>query len=65
MNFLEAFKAMTMGSRISRRAWRGTVSFWKMYSKTEITEHLPDGSKKPKDNISVDDLLADDWWIVT
>jgi hypothetical protein len=64
MDFLEAFKAMKMGNKVSREIWRGTVSHW-YRSKDKIVEVNPSGNGRELDMIGVEDILADDWFLVT
>jgi hypothetical protein len=68
MNFSEALKAMKMGNKVSREAWRGTVSCWRINSKSRLIEVQPDGQAYfVGDEIPVkaEDILAEDWWVVT
>ena len=67
MNFSEALKAMKMGSKVSREAWRGTIAHWELSSDHKIiseirADHL---AGKVFDKVPLEDILADDWWIVT
>jgi len=64
MNFSEALKAMKMGSKVSREAWRGKISC--IYRKGELfIQEYPDGNEWLKPCFTVNDILAEDWWIVT
>ena len=70
MNFSEALKAMKMGSKVSREAWRGKISYCAIVEephthKTVISKYMPDGSRTILGLIDSDDILADDWWLVT
>lgn len=63
MTFSEALKAMKMGSKVSREAWRGKISYWHIFM-NEIFEFQPGGSNVAAD-ITQEAVLAEDWWIVT
>ena len=66
MNFSEALNAMKMGNRVSREAWRGKISFWCIpKNKNIIIKAMPNGKDIEIRRISIDNILADDWWIVT
>ena len=65
MNFSEALKAMKMGSKVSREAWRGTISYIYITDDERIMGRYPNGHESDTDVIDNDDILADDWWIVT
>ena len=67
MNFCEALKAMQMGSKVSREAWRGEISHCYIPEYRDIiTVKYPDGSEKTIDFVfGSEDILADDWWVVT
>lgn len=79
MNFSEALKAMKMGSKVSREAWRGQISHWKIAThliadkkskgpihEKVIREFLPaQRSGEIVDKVKTESILADDWWIVT
>jgi len=69
MNFEEALKFMKMGSKVSREAWRGTVSYWHIVlykDRDYFVEFKPDGSSSRLfDAVELDDLNADDWFLVT
>jgi hypothetical protein len=64
MNFEEVLKAMRMGNKVSREKWRGTFSHWYRV-KDEIIEVNPSGSGRSLDLIDVENILADDWFLVT
>jgi len=69
MNFGEAFKAMQMGSKVSREKWRGSIAYWKILERRagepEIYQYRPDGKKRLVLRIEVEHIMAQDWWIVT
>ena len=69
MDFSEALKAMKMGNKVSRGAWRGRVSSCaiieeKHTHKTVISKNTPDGNSTVISMLDSDDILADDWWII-
>ena len=67
MNFSEALNAMKMGSKVSRHAWLGKISYWWMTGEDEtagIFRRLPDGAEEPVTSILVSNVTAEDWWIV-
>jgi len=64
MNFSEALKAMKMGSKVSREVWRGKISFI-CIDNGELWIRLPDGKNRLKATFKAEEILADDWWIVT
>lgn len=64
MNFSEALKLMKMGSKVSREAWRGTISFI-CIDNGEVWIRLPDGKNRLKSTFKSNDILAEDWWLVT
>jgi hypothetical protein len=57
MNFSEALNAMRAGSRISRGVWKGGVYSWHMEADTSQVEQIH--------CMLIEDILADDWWVVT
>lgn len=69
MNFSEALKAMKMGNKVSREAWRGKISYWIMdeeINEPSIHEYGPDGKHiRNFDDVNLVDILAEDWWLVT
>ena len=65
MNFSEALKAMKMGSKVSREAWRGVVSYYRLKKNGYIEDARPDGTKEEKEHIHVGDIFAEDWFLVT
>ena len=66
MNFEEALKAMKMGNKVSREAWRGIASYWAMPKNlNEIHKYTPSGLHYPIKEIPTENIFADDWWIVT
>ncbi|MBE3144997.1 MAG: DUF2829 domain-containing protein [Planctomycetes bacterium] len=70
MNFSEALKAMKMGSKVSREAWRGLIAYYEITKEphtntTVIKRFIPDGRNIIVSNIDIDDILAEDWWLVT
>jgi hypothetical protein len=64
MDFIEALKAMRMGNRVSRQKWRGGIAYWKLTNKG-IEQTMPDGATRLLETVIVENILADDWWIVT
>lgn len=70
MDFSEALKAMRMGNRIARYAWRGRIFYWEISKKgrdERILSMLFDG-KQPKlvKRLPAEDVLAkEDWYVVT
>lgn len=64
MNFSEALKAMKIGSKVSREAWRGLKTHLYMIGE-DIHEVMPDGSDSVLFAVEVKGIFADDWWIVT
>jgi len=70
IDFSEALKAMKMGSRIAREAWRGHVLYWQLKgrlnkSSASITEFAVSGKTRKINRVKTEDVLAEDWWIVT
>ncbi|MCJ7828231.1 MAG: DUF2829 domain-containing protein [Dehalococcoidia bacterium] len=70
MNFSEALKAMKMGSKASRESWRGRISYWFMSEDANgeslIMEMKPnDDTDELVENVSLEEIFAEDWWIVT
>jgi len=63
MDFSEALKAMGMGSKIAREAWRGHISHWQLLNGA-IWQAKPDGNLRDMPSLPTVDILADDWWIV-
>ncbi|MHC4526250.1 MAG: Thoeris anti-defense Tad2 family protein [Planctomycetota bacterium] len=64
MNFSEALKAMKMGNKVSREAWRGKISHWYM-TDDRLVEVQPTGFE---DIVAVFDpklFFTDDWFLVT
>ena len=65
MNFLEAVKAMDMGNKVSREVWRGQISYWEMCRHcTCIHETYPNGKSTCFKKIMLEEVLAEDWFIV-
>ena len=64
MNFSEALKAIKMGSKVSRETWRGKISFI-CIDNGELWIRLPDGKNRLKATFKAEDILADDWFLVT
>lgn len=64
MNFSEALKAMKMGSKVSREIWRGQVSCVYRIHELFITV-CSNGTEIIKDEFKAEDILADDWFVVT
>ena len=64
MNFSEALKAMKMGSKVSREAWRGKTSYI-CIDNGEFWIRLPDGKIRRKSTFRSEEILADDWFVVT
>ena len=68
MDFCEALKAMKMGSKVSREAWRGKIAHWRIEVIDDgplLMELQPDGMEYAVLTIQPEDILAEDWWIVT
>lgn len=71
MNFSEALKAMKMGNKVSREAWRGKIAHWIIvpdegkWGPLTLKEYYPDGNYNHIVNIKFEDTIAEDWWIVT
>jgi hypothetical protein len=66
MDFAEALTAMKLGSHVSRELWRGKVSNWRMDGEPpRITATYPSGVEEMIHSLLAEDILADDWWIVT
>lgn len=81
MNFSEALTAMRMGSKLSREIWRGKVSYWRLVpgltvqtdtriisdkaAHDSIVATYPNGMKEQVLSIVAQDILAEDWWVVT
>lgn len=70
MNFAEALKAMKMGSKIAREAWRRHILYWQYKKKlnkgsASIKEFAVSGKTRKINRIKTEDVLAGDWWIVT
>lgn len=68
MDFAEALKAMKLGNKVSREAWRGKISYLKIAKDDQndelIVQFYPNGKLIPAKHLQRD-VLADDWWIVT
>ena len=64
MNFSEALKAMKMGNKVSREAWRGKKSYW-AFTEGQLREYFPDGNWEYILSAKQKDILADDWFLVT
>jgi len=69
MDFGEALKAMKMGNRVSREAWRGTIAYYVIDEEPHTHADVircfrPDGTDVIISGIEAGDILADDWWIV-
>jgi len=70
MNFSEALKAMKMGSKIARETWRGHILYWQYKERlnkrsASIKEFAVSGKTRKINRVKTEDILADDWWIVT
>lgn len=70
MNFSEALKAMKMGLKVARESWRGKNSYCAIITephtkKKFISKTMPDGSNIIMHFIDSEEVLAEDWWIVT
>jgi len=69
MDFAEALKAMRMGSKVAREAWRGRISYWFIFERRagdpQLYQMNPKSRKHRIIRIQGDDILANDWWIVT
>ncbi len=67
MNFSEALKAMKMGNKVSREVWRGKIAHWTLLitNKLMLIETAPDGTFNKSVEIKSEDILADDWFLVT
>jgi len=64
MNFEEALKAMRLGNKVSREAWRGLISC--LYREGDkIMEKNPDGSERELDLFGAENIVAEDWFMVT
>ena len=64
MNFSEALKAMKMGSKVSREAWRGHLQC--VYRVSDLFIVIcSNGTELIKETFTTGDILAEDWWIVT
>lgn len=63
MNFSEALKAMKMGSKVSREAWRGKVSYWHREGE-KILATYPNETVEAIHSMIIEDILAEDWWTV-
>jgi len=64
MSFSEALKAMTMGNYVSREIWRGKVSSWHL-ADGKLYALYPTGYLQQIHSMIIDDILAEDWWVVT
>jgi len=64
MNFSEALKAMKMGNKVSREDWRGRIHGIFRVGDLFILE-CSNGTQIIKEEIKTNDILAEDWWIVT
>jgi len=64
MNFSEALKAMKIGSKVSREAWRGEISFWEIKD-DKLFSQFPNGSYQEEKAVNFYNILAEDWWLVT
>jgi hypothetical protein len=64
MNFSEALKAMKMGNKISREAWRGEISCMYIHKGANIRLQYPDGTTRVY-RLGIEELEADDWFLVT
>jgi hypothetical protein len=70
MNFSEALTAMRMGSKVSREIWRGKVSHWQLIPAVDsmppmIMASYPTGLDEIVHSFLTEDVLAEDWWVVT
>ena len=69
MNFCEALKAMQMGSKVSREAWRGRISYWDKFVSKDGVNYIrqvkPNSESILLEAISLEEIYADDWWVVT
>lgn len=72
MDFSEALKAMKMGSKVSRELWRGKVSFWQIKENPpgalrpfQIIATYPNELTEQIHSMIDEDILAEDWWLVT
>ena len=64
MNFSEALKAMKMGSKVSRELWRGRISH--IYRDDVLFMVVyPGGMEILLTNFTTQEVLADDWFVVT
>jgi hypothetical protein len=69
MNFSEALNALRAGSKVSRGVWKGGVYSWHMEADTDsepkIFATYPSGQVEQIYSMMIEDILADDWWVVT
>ena len=68
MNFSEALKAMKMGSKVSREAWRGKISCWRINKDKKLVRVETNGFAYLLGSeilIQAEDILAEDWFLVT
>ena len=64
MNFSEAIKAMKMGNKVSREAWRGHLHCVYRVGDLFIVV-CSNGTELIVDEFSTPDILAEDWFLVT
>lgn len=69
MDFTEALKAMRLGNKVSRETWRGKISYWWLHKRLKGNEFIhevkPNGKTRILVKIATEDILSNDWWIVT
>jgi len=68
MNFSEALKAMKMGNKVSREAWRGKISHWCINKDKKLVRVETNGFGYLlgiEFLIQAEDILAEDWFLVT
>lgn len=68
MKFDEALKAMRMGNKVAREAWRGRISYWFIFERRvgdpQLYQMNPKYRKHRIIRMNSEDILATDWWIV-
>jgi len=68
MNFSEALKAMKMGNKVSREIWRGKISHWCINTENKLVRVETNGFGYLlgiEILIQAEDILAEDWFLVT
>lgn len=66
MDFIHAFKLLKTGRRAARGEWMGKIAYWEYCGTADsVRQVMPDGTASCFDSVKIDDILADDWYMVT